>query len=114
MINDVSEAFDGWLETVTGSRRTGETIKGRWVEGTPTKLSFQGVVQNASPEDLKTLPEGNRSDEVIKIHSVFRLIAFAGKDSKGDIINYDGHQFLVMSLANRKIGNYNKAMAVKL
>ena len=105
-INDVTDAFDGWLETVTGSRGSGSYVNGRWVAGTPTALSFSGVVQNANPKDLEVLPEGNRDDEAIKIHTVFEL-------ETDDTITYKGLTWLVFNVAKRYIGNYNKVIAVK-
>lgn len=110
--NDVTDAFDGWLEIVTGTRTAGSYVNGRWVAGAAEALSFCGVVQNATPDDLKVLPEGNRNDEAIKIHSKFILIP--QEDGKtGDVISYKGLSWLVYNVANRYIGNYNKAIAVK-
>lgn len=113
-INDVTEAFGDWLETVTGTRTPGTYVNGRWVAGTPVSLSFVGVVQNAEPEDLEVMPEGNRADDVIKIHSIFELIP-QDKDTgyTGDLIDYDGNTYLVMNVADRKIGNYYKSLAAK-
>jgi len=112
-INDVTDAFDGWLEVVTGTRNPGSYVNGRWVDGTPEALSFSGVVQNATPDDLKALPEGNRNDEAIKIHTAFALIPQT--DSKtGDVILYKGLNWLVFNVANRYIGSYYKAIAVRV
>lgn len=105
--NDVSDAFDGWLQTVTGTRNSGSYVDGRWVDAVPTPLSFPGVVQNATPNDLKVLPEGNRGDESIKIHTQFELII------QSDVINYNGSSWLVFNVADRKIGGYYKAIAIK-
>ena len=105
-INDVSDAFDGWYETVTGSRGSGSYVNGRWVEGVPTALSFSGVVQNANPKDLEVLPEGDRNSEAIKIHTIYEL-------ETQDLITYKGLTWLVYNVAKRYIGNYNKAIAVK-
>ena len=105
-INDVTDAFDGWLETVTGSRGSGSYVNGRWVAGSSTALSFSGVVQNANPDDMKVLPEGNRNDEAIKIHTTYALL-------NDDTITYKGLTWLVYNVAKRYIGNYNKAIAVK-
>ena len=113
-INDVTDAFGDWLETITGSRKTGSYINGRWVENTPTALSFSGVIQVASPEDLKVLPEGNREDEAIKIHTEFALLAQSGTTTTGDEITYQGDTWLVYDVAKRRIGNYNKAIAIKV
>lgn len=114
-INDVSDAFDGWLEIVTGSRPTGGAyVAGRWVTGgSPVALSFSGVVQNATPDDMKALPEGNRNDEAIKIHSVFELQVQVG-EQPGDVISYKGLSWLAFNTAKRYIGNYSKTILVRL
>lgn len=105
-INDVTDAFGDWLESLTGTRTAGSYINGRWVDGVPSALSFTGVVQNATPDDLKVLPEGNRNDEAIKIHTTFQLL-------NQDIVSYKGLDWLVFNVANRYIGNYKKVIAVK-
>lgn len=114
MINDVSSALTRWLESLTGTRTTGSYVDGRWVDSTPSNLSFTGVVQNASPDDLKVLPEGNRTDEVIKIHTQFELVANISDDTKSDLVDYNGKQYRVNNVAYRFIGNYNKALAIKV
>lgn len=114
MINDVSRALTRWLQGLTGFRTTGSYVNGRWVDGTPSNFSFQGVVQNASPDDLQVLPEGNRSDEVIKIHTLYDLVCNISDDTKSDLVNYNGTQYRVNNVAYRHIGNYNKALAIRV
>lgn len=111
-INDVTGAFGDWLETVTGTRNPGAYVNGRWVEGTPTPISFSGVVQNAEPEDLQTVPEGNRTHEAIKIHSVFQLIPQSDTQT-GDEIDYDGNTYLIVNVARRLIGRYHRSIGIK-
>lgn len=112
MKNDVTLAFNGWLETVVGQRNPGSIIDNRWVEDIPISLEFKGVIQNANEKDLKVLPEGGRTTEAIKIHTKTRLIVLDGTHT-GDTIFYDGETWLVKSVANRRIGNYYKIIAVK-
>ena len=105
--NDVSDAFDGWLQPLTGTRNTGSYVDGRWVSGVPANLSFNGVVQNATSEDLKVLDEGNRTEDAIKIHTRFEL------EVQSDVINYNAKTWLIYNVADRKIGGYYKAIAIK-
>ena len=112
-LNNVTEAFEDWLETVTGKRTPGEYVLGRWVDGTAVDLSFSGVVQNADPDDLVVLSEGNREREAIKIHTVFRLLPQTDGQT-GDIVYYDDDEWLVYSVARRIIGGYHKALALKI
>lgn len=113
MINDVTAAFGDWLETVTGVRKVVGYVNGRPVEGADEPFSFQAVVQNANPDDLKVLPEGNRTDETIKLHTTTALQAQTNTYN-GDIITYHGDSYLVHNVANRRIGNYYKALAVRI
>ena len=113
-INDVSRVLKRWQETITGTRpSSGTYVSGRWVPGTPAVLSFSGVIQNATPDDMKALPEGNRNDEAIKIHSIFELQVQVG-EQPGDVIAYGGLTWLAFNKAARKIGNYNKTILVRL
>lgn len=111
--NDVSEAFDGWLESLTVTRNSGGAyVAGRWVEGATSAIIISGVVQNANAEDLKVLPEGNRTAEAIKIHTTAELIA-QEDGTTGDTITYESELWLVHNVAKRYIGNYNKAIATR-
>lgn len=113
-LNDVSGAFTPWLEDITGSRTTGEYVNGRWVDDTPvTALAFRGVIQNAEPDDLIVFNEGLRTKEAIKIHTTFKLVPQIDDTTVGDTISYEGYDWIVYNVANRKIGNYYKAIAVR-
>jgi len=103
--NDVTDAFDGWLQALTGVRDSGGYVNHRWVNS-DAPLSFNGVVQNATPKDLKVLPEGNRNDEAIKVHTTFEIL-------EQDKIDYRGSVWLVYNVADRKIGGYYKAIAIR-
>ncbi len=111
--NDVTDALTGFLQGITGVRQPGSYVDGRWVEADGVVLSFNGVIQNATPDDLKVLPEGNRSEEAIKIHTPFELVPQIDTTTRGDIISYRGHSWLVFNVAHRYIGGYHKAIAIK-
>lgn len=110
--NDVADAFGDWLEALTADRTAGSYIKMIWVPEIPTVISFDGVVQNATPQDLQVVEEGLRTIEAIKVHTTTKLIAQEGSQT-GDKINYDGSVWLVYNVAHRAIGNYHKAIAIK-
>lgn len=112
-INDVADAFGDWLEALVATRTTGSYVAGRWVDDAPTTVNFTGVVQNANAQDLLVLPEGLRSEQTIKIHTTTRLIALIEGTTSGDSVAYDGANWTVYNLADRKIGNYYKAILVK-
>ncbi len=110
---DVSEAFDGLQAPITGERTSGSYVNGRWVEDTVVVLAFNGVVQNAEPDDMLVLEEGQRTKEAIKIHTIFELIPQIEDTTTGDEITYKGNTWLVVNAAHRYIGNYHKIIAVR-
>ena len=113
-IFDVTDAFTPFLQIFTGSRYVGEYVGGRWVDDAPVAIEFDAVIQNATPQDLKILPEGNRFEEVISIHTTFELIMQVEDTYIGDIVNYNSAQWRVIHLANRVIlGKYYQALAVR-
>lgn len=114
---DVSGAFNGFLQSINVRREaagTRSSTTGAWVPGAESKIQISAVVQNATPDEVMTLPEGERTKETIKIHST-ELLATADEDNgiAADQIEYQGGLYKVMSVANRKtLGNYYKALAV--
>ena len=113
---DVSEAFDGLLQTVTLYRPgAGSYVGGKWMGGTATAPTVQAVVQNATPDDMLTVPEGLRSEEAIKLHSAdpLRSVVEVGK-TNADQVTYDGSKWLVQKVFNRRIGGYYKAVAIRI
>ncbi len=112
-LNDVTAAFHGWLSLVVGERRSGSYVNGRWVASAPIALNFKGVIQNATPQDLKVLPEGTRIDEAIKIHTTQDLVAQIEDTNLGDRVQYQGYWWTVYNVADRQIGGYYKALCIK-
>lgn len=150
MINDVSAAFDIWLEPINISRENpGLYLNGKWQIGGPAgKFGFDpdptaegfgttsdstiggnfwdgstdpevipinAVVQNAVPDDLIVLQEGQRSSESVKLHTTTDLVAVSEADRiVGDKFTYEDKLWQVMNVARRFIGNYHKAIAVRI
>lgn len=117
-MNDVSEAFDGFEQaivirrTVAGTR---DPDDGSWIPGAETPTTIQAVVQDASADDLLVLPEGERTEDSIKIHTV-EFLQTANEDGQvaADNVEYEGELFKVMKVFKRKtLGNYYKAIAVR-
>lgn len=110
--NDVAAAFEGFLQDIIGWRTTGSYVSGRWTLNSPTVLNFKGVIQVATPADLKVLAEGQRIEEAIKIHTTFNLVA-QSDDATGDKITYKGKEWIVYNVANQFIGGYYKSIAIQ-
>lgn len=113
---DVSDAFDGWTQGITITRKAagGSYVDGLWVETSTSTFIISAVVQNANPDDMKVLPEGLQSSVVIKLHTVTALRTLSEEDeSNADIVTYDGFSWLAHSVAARKIGGYYKVLAIR-
>lgn len=118
MLLDVSGAFSGLLLPYTVRREvpgTRDANTGAWIPGAETPTTINAVIQNANADDLKVLPEGERSEEVIKIHTVTKLItADEETATAADEVEYQGGLYKVRSVSDRKvIGNYYKALAIR-
>ena len=116
MKNDVSRALKRWLEPVNITRvDAGSYVDGEWVEGAGNAIAIKAVVQNAQPDDLLLLPEGTRSTEAVKIHtvSVVKTVSEVG-ETNADTFLYDGDTYRVYDVFKRKIGNYFKAVAIRI
>ncbi len=116
---DVSGAFDDLEQdivirrTVAGSR---DPDDGSWIPGAETPETIQAVVQDASADDLLILPEGERTEDSIKIHTI-EFLQTASEDGQvaADHIEYEGELFKAMKVFKRKtLGNYYKAIAVRV
>jgi len=116
MKNDVSRALTRWLEPVNITRvGIGSYVDGEWVDGPPTVIPIKAVVQNAQPDDLILLPEGTRSTEAVKIHTTTKIntISEVG-ETKADTFTYDGDTYKIYDVFKRRIGNYFKAVAIRI
>jgi len=113
MKNDVSRALNRWKELLTCKRMSGSYENGRFVFDVDKQLSFQGVVQVAGADDLKVLPEGTRTEEAIKVHTVFPLNS-ATKTGESDIVIYKSQEWKVYNVSRAFIGNYYKAICKRI
>jgi len=114
---DVSGAFNGFTQAISIDRTATGTrdANGRWVDGGITNITINAVVQVANADDVQILPEGERTNEIIKVHSIslMQTASESGQDT-ADLINYQGKQYKVMSDFNRAtLGGYYKALAVR-
>ena len=115
-MNDVTDAFGDWLQTIKINRSaTGTFTDGKYVAGSKSEVNIRAVVQNTSPDDVLVLEEGKRSTESIKLHTTTDLIALSEADSIiGDTFLYKGKTWEVANVARRFIGNYHKAVAMRI
>lgn len=116
MKNDVSRALLRWLEPLTIIRKAvGTYVDGIWVNGADSSIVISAVIQNANPDDLILLPEGTRTTEAVKIHTVSQVntVSEAG-ETDADQFLYNGYRYRIYDVFDRKIGNYFKAVAIRI
>jgi len=116
MKNDVSKALLRWLEPLTIIRKgVGSYVEGEWVNGADANVIIKAVIQNANPDDLILLPEGTRTTEAVKIHttSEVRTVSEVGATDADQFI-YNGRTYRIYDVFDRKIGNYYKAVAIRI
>lgn len=114
--NDVTDAFDGWLEKIQIDRTgAGSYVGGLWVDSSVVIPYINAVVQNANPDDLLIVPEGLRTTESIKLHTkgILKTADEVG-EVNADVVNYDCKKWRVYNVADRKIGGYYKAIAIRI
>lgn len=66
---NVSDAIQGWLQTLAGQRMQKEVQVGGFVTEIPLTFSISGVVQPLSPTQVMLKPEGQRTWIWKMIHS---------------------------------------------
>lgn len=116
MINNVSGALLRWQEPLDIIRKdTGSYVNGEWVNGSDIIVPIKAVIQNANPDDLILLPEGTRTTEAVKIHttSTINTVSEVG-ETDADQFDYNGSRYRVYDVFTRKIGNYVKAIAIRI
>jgi len=113
---DVSEAFEGLTQPIVLYRpAAGSYTAGKWVGGTPTTPSINAVIQNATADDMLALPEGLRSEEGLKIHTIDEVkTASEASETNADQFTYDGSKWMIQHVFDRKIGGYYKAIATRI
>ena len=116
MNNSVSRALLRWLEPLEIKRvGAGSYVDGKWVDGVLGSVQIKAVIQNANPDDLILLPEGTRTTEAVKIHTTTKVntVSETG-ETDADQFLYNGHRYRIYDVFDRQIGNYYKAVAIRI
>lgn len=115
---DVSNAFLNFQETISLESSTVGfwDDNGNWVPGAPVVLEIKAVVQPLSSDELLIVPEGERTKQLIKVHTKEDIkITNESTLTDADVFVYNGDRYTVINVLNRKrLGGYNKALAVKI
>lgn len=116
-MNDVTDAFDPDWEIAVDITRyaSGSYVAGKWVEGATSIMPITAIIQRATADDLLILPENLRTEESIKIHSRSELQGVSEDDERSaDTFSYRAKQWRIYSVTDESIGNYHKAIAIRL
>ena len=100
---NVSEALDvDTAEIITVERDTGSGfIDGLYVKGSTKKFKTLASVQPVTPQDLQTLPEGERNKDLRKFISKKPLITSSDKDGVlADTVIFKGQRFKIVALGD--------------
>ena len=114
---DVTDALDELYESITLESATvgSRDANGDYVAGTPITSTIQAVVQSLNSNELLTLPEGERTKKLIKLHTkeVLKTVNVFNSTSADKLI-YNGEVYKVINVFDRlNNGGYMKAIAVR-
>jgi hypothetical protein len=79
--------------------RTGERVKGSWIEGPGEETPFRGTVQPPSGETMKVLPEGTRKSDVIEVIAPREMtftVSDPARQTKSDYIVWQGREYEII------------------
>jgi len=92
-----------WNDTFTVNRLVAGTIDsdGFYTDGTSSSFTMSATIMRLSAKDMLNLPEGQRTEQMIKIYTDTVLnTANITTSIKGDIVTYKGNTYEIMSLEN--------------
>lgn len=86
----------------------GTMVKGRYVAGSTSTLTIQASIQPVSGEDLKSLPEGRRLDDFVKVYTDSNLQSLQEVSTvQQDRLTWRGHTYECISVDARQMGIIN-------
>ena len=92
-------------------RTVGTMVNEGEYQTTSTLVNYYGQIHPPSDADMKTLPEGRRTDEVIKVLTEIPLILGDGVEIESDVVKYDGRRWRLFGGKNWKRYGYYRAFA---
>jgi hypothetical protein len=87
----------------------GTYTNGEWVNGASSTVPIMATIQPVSDQDLKALPEGTRSSDVVKIYTETLLytVEDKGVNQQPDRITWFGAVYEITSKSVRQMGIIN-------
>jgi len=113
---DVADAFDPdfMTDVVITRHASGSYVDSVWVDGSTSNIDIQAVISQPTPDELKVLPEGLRTEGSIKLHSI-SLLQGVSEENKNlaDTFTYRNKPWRIYHVFDQAIGNYYKAIAIR-
>lgn len=100
MIPQITSALNGWQQDITLITITQSVVDYETVN-TESSITFKGVVQPLSPEQLKILPTEQRSWKNLQIHTKINLSL-----STNDKVTYNGLTYKILAVNDYSAYNY--------
>jgi hypothetical protein len=90
----------------------GSWIDGRWTAAAPNETPITAVIQSPAPEDLVTLPEGERTGGEVTIWSSTALHTASEDDqTAADVVRAEnGTEYRIIRASRRVEGGFSRAM----
>lgn len=104
----ISDAFAGWLNTITLILITQLVSNNGFVSEVETPVTFEGVIQPLSPKSLILKPEGERAFEWLQIHCPSGSLTLQPKDK----IICNGKRYKIMAQNDYNLDNYVEYHAI--
>jgi hypothetical protein len=104
----MSAAFAGWFSPITLTVIT-QTINAGLVTDTESTVTFQGVIQPLSPEQIQLKPEAQRSFQWLQIHCK----TGGGTLNTNDRIIYGAKTFKVMAPLDYSLNGFLEYHAIE-
>jgi len=105
-----------FAQEYTVNRSTGTFQQGGYVS-TTIPISFWGIIQPATEEDLLQVPEGDRSTGMMGFISeqpMHKTRVEGGTSGIGDTITWNGQEYRVVVVVTWKDFGFSKAIAARL
>ena len=92
-----------WSDTFTVNRLVAGTIDsdGFYTDGSTSSFTVSATIMRLSAKDMINLPEGQRTEQMVKIYTDAVLnTSNITTGIKGDIVTYKGNTYEIISLEN--------------
>lgn len=115
---DVSELIDDedFCQDFILYRSQGSFVDGVWTEEGPEEIPTTGVIQPATPKELKMLPEGDRITGAIVIYTLVPIYLTRTGEDQGtsDKIYWQGDYYKLLNVSNWSDSGYWMGIAERI